>query len=160
MADSNSGGGDNNGESMEEKMRSMLEAGKEQYSGVKSQVGSIRGVLKGGIKATVDAANDGLAKIEESTISIQKPVVEGMKTAEKEGAKLITQGSHIYERRHEYGPHIVGGSSLLLGGLVGLRRGRIPGAVSAAVAGGLSYAFVYEPIPLPDLPDMIFGKKE
>ena len=43
------------------------------------------------------------------------------------------------------------------GGLVGMRRGRIPAAVSAALTGGLAYTFVYEPFPLQDIPDMLKG---
>lgn len=182
----NSGGnrGDNS-DSMEDKMRSLLQSSrefadrakeqysgvrsqvgefadkaKEQYSGVRSQVGALRGVLKEGIKISVDATNDMLAKAEESTLAVQKPIVETMRKVEDEGSKRITQGWHIYERRHEFGPHIVGGTALVFGGLAAMRRGRIPGVATAAIAGGISYVLVYEPFPLQDIPDMMFGKKD
>mmetsp|Transcript_91 Transcript_91/g.387 ORF Transcript_91/g.387 Transcript_91/m.387 type:complete len:168 (+) Transcript_91:89-592(+) len=156
-------GGDN-GESMEEKMRSMMESGKvfaskakEQYSGMKDQVGSFRGLLKQGVKSAVESTNDALAKVEETTISIQTPVLESIKTAEEQGSLLASQGMRLYDRRHEYGPYIVGASAVAVGGLAALRGGRLPGVLAAALAGGVSYAAVYEPVPLPDLPDWNMG---
>mmetsp|Transcript_14787 Transcript_14787/g.19352 ORF Transcript_14787/g.19352 Transcript_14787/m.19352 type:complete len:167 (-) Transcript_14787:94-594(-) len=158
---------DNGGGGSGDKISSMLESGKEyadkakeQYSGFSSQIGSLRASLKQGVKASVHATNDALAKAEETTIELRKPIAQGLKTMEYEGSKGIAVVWKAHARRHEFGPHIVGGSALLVGALVGLRRGRIPGVVSAAVAGGLAYAFAYEPFPLQDIPDLVFGNKK
>ena len=145
-------------------LRAAVETGKEyadkakeQYAGLAAQISAMRASLKSGIKVAVDATNDALASAEETTISVRKPIAEGVKTVEHEGSKAISEVWKAYEHRHEYGPHIVGGSALLVGGLVGMRRGRIPAAVSAALIGGLAYTFVYEPFPLQDIPDMLKG---
>ncbi|KAL7576949.1 hypothetical protein ACA910_006706 [Epithemia clementina (nom. ined.)] len=149
-------------------IRSWVDSGKEyaekaseQYSGMRSQVASFRDALKSSVKSGVDATNRMLATVEETTAQVRAPIVSGMQTVQEEGNKAATHLWHMYERRHEYGPHIVGGSALTMGTLTALRRkSRVAGAVSALLAGGIAYAIVYEPIPLQDLPDMVFGKKE
>ena len=149
-------------------MRSVLESGKEyaekaseQMSGFRSQIASSREALKSSVKSGVEGTNQLLAILEEKTMSIRAPIVEGMKTAEVEGNKVAKKMWYVYERRHEYGPQIVGGSAVAMGALTSFRRrSPIASLVSAVVTGGLAYAIVYEPIPLQDIPDLVFGKKK
>ncbi|ACI65725.1 predicted protein [Phaeodactylum tricornutum CCAP 1055/1] len=116
--------------------------------------------VKNGIRKAVEATNRLLASLETTTDSVSKPLAKGVKKVEQEGSYLAGQVMRVYERRYEYGPHLVAGSALAVGGLMTLRRGKILGAASAALSGGLAYVAVYEPIPLQDMPDLIFGSKK
>ena len=148
-------------------MRSLLESGKEyaekvseKYSGVRTGVEKLRRGLKTSVKLGVDATNQMLANLEEKTVEFRTPVLKGLETVQQKADSASTHMWYVYERRHEYGPHIVGGSALTMGALTALRRrSRVAGAVSAILAGGIAYAIVYESIPLQDIPDMVFGKK-
>jgi len=48
-----------------------------------------------------------------------------------------------YEHRGQYGPQIVAGSAALIGGVVALRTGKIPGALAAGLTGAAAYGNVY-----------------
>eukprot|EP00553_Chaetoceros_curvisetus_P008942 CAMPEP_0204629172 /NCGR_PEP_ID=MMETSP0717-20131115/17578_1 /ASSEMBLY_ACC=CAM_ASM_000666 /TAXON_ID=230516 /ORGANISM="Chaetoceros curvisetus" /LENGTH=138 /DNA_ID=CAMNT_0051646027 /DNA_START=111 /DNA_END=527 /DNA_ORIENTATION=+ len=52
-----------------------------------------------------------------------------------------------YEMREYYGPQIIAGSTATIGGLVSMRRGKIPGVFMGALAGITSYGAVYGDIP-------------
>lgn len=141
--------------------KEYAEKASEQYSGMRSQVSGFRAALKASVKSGVDVTNQMLATMEEKTTEIRAPIIKGWKTAQEEGDKVATHLWHFYERRHEYGPHIVGGSAVTMGAWTALRRkSLIAGAVSALLTSGIAYAIVYEPIPLQDIPDMILGKKK
>ena len=48
-----------------------------------------------------------------------------------------------YEHRGQYGPQIVAGTALVLGGAVALRTGKIPGVLAAGLGGAAAYGNVY-----------------
>jgi len=108
----------------------------------------------------VESVNGFLAAVQDATENVRSPIVKGIDTIETGSSVVAAKAVHMYERRHEFGPHIVGGSSLLSGGIVAARRGRIPGVLVGSMVGGLAYLAVYESIPLADVPDALFGKKK
>jgi 2-methylcitrate dehydratase PrpD len=92
--------------------------------------------------------------LEKKSGEISQPLVQGLKVVEHEASYLASKGFQVYERRHEFGPHLVVGSALTIGGLVALRRGRFSGAISGALTAGLTYVTLYELTPLDDLSDL------
>jgi hypothetical protein len=112
------------------------------------------------LHGAVESVNGFLAAIQDATENVRSPIVKGIDTIETGGSVVAAKAVRMYERRHEFGPHIVGGSSLLSGGIVTARRGRIPGVLVGAAVGGIAYLAVYESIPLSDVPDALFGKKK
>jgi len=125
-----------------------------------SQSSSFQKTLKASIRNSVEATNRTLASLEEKSREVSQPVVKGLKTVEEEGSYVATKAIHAYERRHEFGPHIVVGTAFLAGSVVALRRGRIAGVFSSILGGGAAYLAIYPPISLEELPDVIFGKKD
>lgn len=93
----------------------------------------------------VTATNAFLAKLQSQSAQIRQPIAQSLQKVEETSTSLASQALLLYERRHEYGPHIVVGSALLAGGIMNLRRGRLVGIFSGTVVGGLSYLVVYEP---------------
>jgi hypothetical protein len=115
--------------------------------------------LRKTIRETVVATNTFLASLEKTSEEISQPLAKGLKSVEREGSTLACKARHFYERRHEFGPHLVVGSAFTVGGLVALRRGRFTGAFSGALAAGLTYVAVYDLTPLEEIPDL-FGKTQ
>mmetsp|Transcript_125912 Transcript_125912/g.187947 ORF Transcript_125912/g.187947 Transcript_125912/m.187947 type:complete len:130 (+) Transcript_125912:81-470(+) len=116
--------------------------------------------FRAGVKAAVEAVNSGLASIEKTTESIRIPAASTWSNMSTQASALSEKATYTYQRRHEFAPEIVGGSAFLGGGIMALRRGRVAGVLSAAIAGGAAYAVVYDEINFDQVPDMIFGKKE
>jgi hypothetical protein len=116
-------------------------------------------VLKSSIKAGVDTTNRALASLQESSEKIGHPVVESLMHIKHEGEIATHHIGSLYESRKEYGPQIIVGSSLLVGGIVGLRRGRVPALVSGAATGLLTYVGVYE-FEMHKIPQIIFGQED
>lgn len=127
---------------------------------IKATMDDFQKSLRSGIHQSVDATNRILATLEMETKKVSRPVVSGLKNVEHEGSYLASQTMRMYERRREFGPHIVLGSAAVVGSLAMLRRGRISAVLSGVLAGGAAYMAVYNPLPLADVPDLIFGRKE
>ena len=125
-----------------------------------SQSSSFQKTLRANIRKSVDATNQVLATLEEKSHVVSRPMVKGLKTAEEEGSYVAAKAIHAYERRHEFGPHIVVGTALIAGGIMALRRGRVAGVFSCILGGGAAYLAIYPPISLEEVPDVIFGKKK
>ena len=115
---------------------------------------SLRSAIRSGVKAT----NSALASMEQSTEQIRKPVVTAFQTVGREGRNLAQEATSLYTVRREYAPHIIGGS-IVFGGLIGLRRGRIPAAVTGSLLGFFAYLGVYQ-VDLQKLPEHVFGRKD
>lgn len=120
---------------------------------------SIQSSLKSSIKAGVNSANNILASLEEQADRYGKPVVKSLHDIQHEGEIVANKASVFYEKRKQYAPEIIGGSALLVGSIVGLRRGRLPALATGAATGFLAYLGVYE-IDLHRMPDIIFGKED
>jgi hypothetical protein len=107
----------------------------------------------------VESVNTFLSAVHDTADSFRGPILKGIDTVESGSSVIATKAMFMYERRHEFGPHIVGGSAIAVGGLTAVRRGRVPGVLVGVMTGGLAYLAVYESVPLSDIPDVIFGKK-
>ena len=86
-------------------------------------------------------------------------MVSSLHNIQHEGEVVANKVTQFYEKRKQYGPEIIGGSALLVGGIVGLRRGRVPAIATAAATGFLAYVGVYE-LDLHRMPDIIFGRED
>mmetsp|Transcript_101783 Transcript_101783/g.285277 ORF Transcript_101783/g.285277 Transcript_101783/m.285277 type:complete len:124 (+) Transcript_101783:90-461(+) len=113
-------------------------------------------IFRSGIKSIVSSANKVLGSLEE----VAKPVGSAWETVKTQSGVVKESAVYTYQRRHEFPLEIIGGSALLGGGTMLLRRGKIAGVLGAATFGGAAYAVVYDEINLQELPDMIFGKKK
>jgi hypothetical protein len=116
--------------------------------------------IRSGIKTAVAAANNFLGSVETMTAGVKQPVESTWETVKTQSKSLADSTVYTYQRRREFAPQIIGGSAVIGGGIVALRRGRIAGVLGAAAAGGAAYAIVYDEINLETIPDYIFGKKE
>ena len=114
---------------------------------------SLRSTIKSGVQAT----NNALAALEQSTEQIRTPVVATVQKVEQEGRYLAQQAAHVYQSRREYAPFLIGGSTIL-GAMVGFRRGRVPAVITGSVTGFLAYIGVYQ-VDIKKLPNHVFGKK-
>ena len=119
----------------------------------------VQASLKKSIKSGVESANTALAGLQERADKVGQPLVKSLHTVQHEGAIVANKATELYTKRKQYGPEIIAGSSLLVGGIVGLRRGRVPAVVSGAATGFLTYVGVYE-LDLHRLPDVIFGQED
>jgi hypothetical protein len=115
--------------------------------------------FKASLKSAVQSTNSFLASLEHATT----PLVNTVKSVEKEGSafarQAVTTGQTLYDRRFEYGPYLVASSSLVVGGIFAVRRGKLPGVLGGAFAGGLTYVAIYE-TKFDKYSDLVFGKKE
>jgi hypothetical protein len=121
-------------------------------------ISEVQSLLKSSIKTGVEKTNKALAGLEESSEKIGHPVVEALKSVKHEGEIAAHHIGSLYESRKEYGPQIIVGSSLLVGGIFGLRRGRVPAVVSGAATGLFTYVGVYE-FEMHKIPQIIFGRE-
>jgi len=101
---------------------------------------SVKASVKQGLRSAVATTNRALAQIEET---VKGPVATTWHQANEAASTAAAYTVEAYERRHEYGPAAIAVSSLAVGGVTALRRGRLPGAVAAALAGGATYGIVY-----------------
>ena len=56
---------------------------------------------------------------------------------------MSEQIHHFYVQQLVYAPYIIVGTSLLVGGVTSVRRGRMAGILSTMLVGGLSYGMIY-----------------
>lgn len=95
------------------------------------------------LSSAVSVTNDALARVEEKTDVISITVLSRMRSVGNQASHVFRDALVVYERRGQYGPQVVAGSALAFGGLVGLRRGRIPGVLVGSMAGATTYANIY-----------------
>ncbi|KAG7374424.1 hypothetical protein IV203_013519 [Nitzschia inconspicua] len=116
--------------------------------------------LKEAIKSAVSKANDSLEKLQSNFNEWKKPVVSTLQTVEDKSAVVVKEVSNVYQRRHEYAPEIIGGTTLVTGGYFWMRRGRLAGLLGGAMGAGAAYAIVYDEFQLEKIPDVLFGPKK
>ena len=95
------------------------------------------------LSMAVSVTNATLAQVEEKTGAASSTVLSRVRSIGSQARTLFRDGFVLYERRGQYGPQLVAGSALLFGGIVGLRRGRVPGALIGSAAGVGAYANIY-----------------
>ena len=100
--------------------------------------------LRSGIRTTVAATNEGLHHLHSHVRQWQGPLADITDTVEKHTSQVAGQVMSIYDQRHEYALPIVATSTLLVGGVVGLRRrSRFSGLIGGALAGSVTYLALY-----------------
>jgi hypothetical protein len=112
------------------------------------------------IKSVVQTANKGLEQAQTTIESWKAPVSSTLHIIDEKGHVAMDTVKTIYQRRHEFAPEIIGGTTVTTGGYFFLRRGRLAGLLGAAVGAGAAYAVVYDEFDLNEVPNVIFGKKE
>jgi hypothetical protein len=105
------------------------------------------------IQSGVDSTNSMLASMETTTDKVRKPVVATLKTVESDVKWFAREVDRLYATRHEYGPYLLAGG-FAVGGLLGLRRGRITAVTASTLTGFLSYLAIYE-VDVSKLPDRV-----
>ena len=119
------------------------------------------------IKSGVSVANSGLRLAHTTFHNVQEPMSSTLQSIEEHSAVAVETAKNVYLKRKQHAPEIIGGTAVFTGGYLWLRRGRIAGALGAAVGAGAAYSVVYDEFPvdlnldldLEKLPNMIFGKK-
>jgi hypothetical protein len=106
--------------------------------------------LKESLRTAVQATNRMLATVHDTVVQVREPVVSTWQQVADSTSVAVSHVANAYDRRHEYGPAAIAATTFTAGAVVTLRRGRLPGAVAAVLAGGLAYGVVYG---LDDLPD-------
>ncbi len=99
--------------------------------------------LKAAIKKVVDVTNYTLAIFEQNTEETSTAFVSRFTSLVRQAKYIATRGMTTYEQRGNYGPQIIGGTALVVGGAVALRRGRFPGALAGGLGGAAAYGNIY-----------------
>ncbi|KAL7531050.1 hypothetical protein ACHAWF_003611 [Thalassiosira exigua] len=95
------------------------------------------------IKRIVSATNSALASFEEVSDETSSMIVSRLRVLGKQGQHIAARALGAYGDRERHGAQIVAGSAVAVGGIVALRRGRIPGALAGGLAGAAAYGGVY-----------------
>jgi len=128
----------------------MSDNSEDQTKGVKEQLTKMTNnlpSLNAVIKASVEQTNNILSQLEITKQDIDfrinsfassrlQPLMYQMKN-------VVNKAIVLYSQREYYGPQIVAGSAIAVGGLVTLRRGRLPGFFTAGVTGTGTYTAIY-----------------
>ena len=116
---------------------------KDTISNVSNNIPSLKSI----IKSSVHKTNTLLSTLETKKYQVDQNIDS---FASSRLRPLVSQMKHIvnrsigyYERREYYGPQIIAGSVAIVGGLVTLRRGKVPGLFTSAVTGGGAYTGIY-----------------
>ena len=115
--------------------------------------------LKKSLSKAVAEANRGLEAAEETINHIRERVDPIIGQASETATFVAASATQLYENRKEYGPAAIAGAAISVGALVTLRRGKLPGAVAATLASGVTYGVVYGLDGL-EIPKYDSGKKE
>lgn len=99
--------------------------------------------LKAAIKKVVDVTNSTLAIFEQNTEETSTAFVSKFSSIVRQAKYIATRGMATYEQRGNYAPQIIGGTALVVGGAVALRRGRFPGALAGGLGGAAAYGSIY-----------------
>eukprot|EP00985_Skeletonema_marinoi_P007607 scaffold3348_cov79-Skeletonema_marinoi.AAC.1 len=99
--------------------------------------------LKAAIKKVVNVTNSTLATFEQTTDESSTAFASRLTSLARQAKFIATRGMATYEQRGNYGPQIIGGTALVVGGAVALRRGRFPGALAGGLGGAAAYGNIY-----------------
>lgn len=112
--------------------------------GAASPKNSTNDPLLQSIKQLVSLTNSTLSTFEQATDESSALVVSRVLQVVRQARHVATRAASTYEHRGQYGPQIVAGTAVVLGGAVALRTGRLPAAVvSGGLGGAAAYGNVY-----------------
>lgn len=92
------------------------------------------------IKQAVNLTNSTLSSFEQAADESSTMFVSRLQQLGRQARHIATRAVSTYEQRTQYGPQIVAGSAVVMGGVIALRTRRLPAGV---VAGGLGGAAAY-----------------
>ena len=95
------------------------------------------------IKQFVSITNSTLASFEEATYQTTSTFVSRLQQLGKQGRYIATRANTMYDQRGQYGALAVAGSAAVVGGMVALRMGRVPGVIAASLGGAAAYGNIY-----------------
>eukprot|EP00584_Thalassiosira_punctigera_P011531 CAMPEP_0172568902 /NCGR_PEP_ID=MMETSP1067-20121228/121458_1 /TAXON_ID=265564 ORGANISM="Thalassiosira punctigera, Strain Tpunct2005C2" /NCGR_SAMPLE_ID=MMETSP1067 /ASSEMBLY_ACC=CAM_ASM_000444 /LENGTH=146 /DNA_ID=CAMNT_0013360615 /DNA_START=220 /DNA_END=660 /DNA_ORIENTATION=+ len=96
------------------------------------------------IKQFVNLTNSTLANFERATDESSTMIVSRLRQLGRQGWHIASRSLSTYEHRGQYGPQIVAGAAVVVGGAVALRTRRVPAAlVGAGLGGAAAYGNVY-----------------
>uniref|UniRef100_A0A6U6EA80 Uncharacterized protein n=1 Tax=Odontella aurita TaxID=265563 RepID=A0A6U6EA80_9STRA len=99
--------------------------------------------LRSSIKSAVEATNSVLSAAECAADDASSAALSRVRSIGRQARGVASKALAAYDARASYGPPLVAGSALALGGLAAMRRGRAPGAVAGLLGGAGAYAVVY-----------------
>jgi len=105
----------------------------------------IKKSIRSGIKSGVGLTNEVLASMETSSNTISTSLVSHVRSVGTVVETTLDHAKSAYSKRYQYGPGIVAGAGACLGGLVALRRGKVPGALAGGVGSLTAYTAIYKP---------------
>lgn len=94
------------------------------------------------IRAVVQLTNLTLAQCEQSTLAATSSLLSRLSALSHQGRLFASRAMAAYDHRGYYGPQIVAASALV-GGAVGMSRGRVSGILAGGLAGLVAYENVY-----------------
>ena len=100
--------------------------------------------LRQSIQEFVVTTNQTLSSLETKyQTMIRTPMTQTVHRLSDSTSTMSEQLHHFYVQQLVYAPYIIVGTSLLVGGVTSVRRGRMAGILSTMLVGGLSYGMVY-----------------
>ncbi|KAL3774341.1 hypothetical protein ACHAWO_009288 [Cyclotella atomus] len=99
--------------------------------------------LLSSIRQLVTQTNKTLSSFEQSTVESSTTLVSRLSSLASQIRHVASKAVVAYDHRGYYGPQICAGAALLVGGVVGMRRGKAVGALAGGVGGLAAYENVY-----------------
>lgn len=104
---------------------------------------SNNGSFLGSLQLFVAATNSTLASFEQTTQESSTMFASRLSALGRQMAYVSSRAAAGYESRRDYGPQLIGGAALVVGGVVGLRTGKIGGALAGGLGGTAAYENIY-----------------
>jgi hypothetical protein len=99
--------------------------------------------LLASIRQIVALTNTTLATFEQSTASTVHSLASRLHALSHQARLIASRAVTAYDHRGYYGPQICAGAALLVGSVVGIRRGKVLGGLAGGVGGLMAYENVY-----------------
>lgn len=95
------------------------------------------------IKSCVNACNGTLASFEREYDQSSQQFASRVRSLANQVRHVASRAAATYDQRTVYGPQIITATSLLVGSYYALRRGKIAGVTTGALAGAGAFGFTY-----------------
>ena len=127
-------------EDLQNKADDQLDAASSSFF---SQFTAHRKIVRQNLREVVDSTNRRLEAVEErANATIRKPIEDQLESFQ-DARDYLRQARRLLNHRNEYHLYAATGMALtagtMAGGIVAMRRGRLPGALSGVVTSGVSY---------------------
>eukprot|EP00585_Thalassiosira_rotula_P013565 CAMPEP_0196131652 /NCGR_PEP_ID=MMETSP0910-20130528/1564_1 /TAXON_ID=49265 /ORGANISM="Thalassiosira rotula, Strain GSO102" /LENGTH=147 /DNA_ID=CAMNT_0041391135 /DNA_START=128 /DNA_END=571 /DNA_ORIENTATION=+ len=96
------------------------------------------------IKQFVNLTNSALSTFEQATDESSTMVVSRLRQLGTQTRHIAARAMSTYDHRAQYGPQIVAGTAVFMGGIMALRTRRMPvGVVAGGLGGAAAYGNIY-----------------